>query len=66
MTDEELNAYFDVLSKEHSFYMQKWLEIKDESKLDECISRLTEEEKDALLILLIMKFTEDAKKEFWR
>ena len=57
MNNEELNNYFDVLSKEHSDFIQEWLETRNNQKLDEYLSHLTEEEKDALFILLIMKFT---------
>lgn len=57
MSEEELNSYFDTLNKEHSCFIQKWSETQDKSELDEYISHLTKEEKDALFILLIMKFT---------
>lgn len=55
--NEELNNYLDALIKEHSYFIQKWFETQDKSEIDEYISHLTKEEKDALFILLIMKFT---------
>lgn len=61
MTKEELNDYFDALSKERSDFMQKWFETQDKSELDEYISHLTREEQDALFIFLIMKFKSEVK-----
>lgn len=56
MSKEELNNYIEALSKEHSYFIQKWFETQAKPELDEYISNLTKEEKDALFILLIMKF----------
>lgn len=55
MTDEELDIYLDTLSKEHSDFIQKWIEKQDKNELDEYISHLTEEEKGAFLAYLIYK-----------
>lgn len=57
MSEEELKTYFDVLNKEHSDFIQKWFEKQDKTELDKYISHLTEEEKDAFFILLIVMFT---------
>lgn len=54
---EELSNFLDVLSKDHSASIEKWFEKQDKNELDEYLSHLTEEEKDALFILLIMMFT---------
>ena len=56
MSEEELNNYFEALSKEHSYFIQKWFKTQAKPELDEYISHLTKEEKDALFILLIIKF----------
>ena len=56
MSEEELNNYLEALSKEHSYFIQKWFETQAKPELDEYISHLTKEEKDALFILLIVKF----------
>ena len=63
MSDEELNCYFNILSKDHSYSIQKWSETKNMPWLDEYISHLTEEEKDALFMLLVMKFMNIAEGE---
>lgn len=57
MTKEELDSYIEVLKKDYSYNTQEWLRKKNMTYLDEYISNLTEEEKDALFILVIMKFT---------
>lgn len=54
---EEMNNYFDALSKEHSDFIQKWVDTLNTPELDEYVSHLTEKEKDALFILLIIKST---------
>lgn len=56
MSEKELNNYFEALSKEHSYFIQQWFETQAKTELDEYISHLTKEEKDALFILLIIKF----------
>ena len=56
MSEKELNDYFAALSKEHSYFIQKWFETQAKPELDEYISNLTKEEKDTLFILLIGKF----------
>lgn len=57
MSKEELNNYLDALSKEHSDFIQKWTDTLDMPELDEYVSHLTEKEKDALFVLLIIKCT---------
>lgn len=57
MSKKELNNYLAALSKEHSYFIQKWFETQAKSELDEYISHLTKEEKDALFILLLIKCT---------
>ena len=52
---EKMNNYIDALSKEHSDFIQKWVDTLNTPELDEYISHLTEKEKDALFILLIIK-----------
>lgn len=54
---EEMNNYLDALSKKHSHFIEKWIETLDTSELDRYVSHLTEKEKDALFILLIIKST---------
>lgn len=43
MSEEELNNYFEALSKEHSYFIQKWFKTQAKPELDEYISHLTNE-----------------------
>lgn len=54
---EEMSTYLDLLRKEHSDFIQKWAGGLNTPELDEYLSHLTEEEKDALFILLLIKLT---------